>query len=164
MSLRIELLRQDHSREDFDCGEDSLNEFFRRYAGQNAAKDISRTYVLVEGGNNIAVGYYTICSGNIAFAAVPESHAKKLPRYPVPTAHIGRLAVDRRHQKRGFGQLLLVDALKRICRIADQMGISAVTVYALHAKARSFYEAFGFIPLKDDPLHLFLPMATIRML
>lgn len=30
--------------------------------------------------------------------------------------------------------------------------------------AKSFYARYGFQELTDDPLHLFLPMETLRML
>ena len=164
MNLQIELLSRAHRRDNFDCGEESLNEFLQQYARQNDSKDISRTYVLLEGDSADILGYYTLCSGSIAFEVLPETLARKVPRYPIPTAHIGRFAVDRTQQGRGLGALLLADALKRICRIAEQVGIHVITVQALHAKARSFYKTFGFMPLMDDPLHLFLPLATVRIL
>lgn len=162
MTWRIELLRRSHQRDQFDCGEESLNAFLQRSARQNDAKDISRTYVVLKEDSPEILGYYTLCSGSIAFDTLPEDRARKMPRYPVPTGHIARLAVDRTRQGQGLGALLLADALKRIQEIAEQMGIHAVTVQALNAKARSFYKAFGFLSLQDDPLHLFLPMATIR--
>ncbi len=45
---------------------------------------------------------------------------------------------------------------------SPQLGIHAVEVDAIDAAAKSFYEKFGFVPLLDDELHLYLPMATIR--
>jgi GNAT superfamily N-acetyltransferase len=164
MSWQIVPLERSHPRSGFDCGEPSLNDFLQRYARQNDAKRISRTYVLLEEGSSSIVGYYTLCSGSIAFATLPDDRRRQMPRYPLPTAHIGRLAVDRRHQGRGLEAMLLADALKRIRQVSGQMGIYAVTVHALHKKAKSFYEAFGFIALKDDELHLFLPLGTIEKL
>lgn len=161
---RIEPLAKCHSREAFDCGVDSLNVFLRSHAGQNARKDISRTYVAAPEDSDEVAGYYTISNGSVAFANVPDDLAKRLPQYPVPTAHLGRLAVDIRFQGRGLGGILLVDALKRIRDLADQIGIHAVAVHALDVRAASFYKAHGFIPLLDDASHLFLPMATIRKL
>ncbi len=164
MTLRIELLNRSHRREGFDCGEASLNEFLCRYARQNDAKDISRTYVLLDGDSPNIVGYYTLCSGSVSFDSIPDNMARKLPRYPIPTAHIARLAIDRHRQGEKLGALLLADALKRILDVAENMGMHAVTVQALHASAAAFYNAFGFEPFQDDPLHLFLPMAAIRNL
>jgi len=161
---RIEPLAQCHSREAFDCGVDSLNVLLRAHAGQNARKDISRTYVAATESSEEVVGYYTISSGSVDFADVPDDLANRLPKYPVPTALLGRLAVDIRFQSQGLGRTLLVDALKRIRTLADQIGIHAVTVHALDERARRFYETNDFIHLLDDAHHLFLPMATIRKL
>jgi ribosomal protein S18 acetylase RimI-like enzyme len=161
---RIELLGNQHQRDIFDCGEESLNTFLRDHAGQNARRDISRTYVALAEGSFLVAGYYTLSSGSVTFMDLPDELARRLPKYPVPTAHLGRLAVDRHHQGRGLGGILLVDALKRVCGLADRIGVHAVTVHALNASAKKFYEAHGFLPLRDDPFHLFLPMATIRKL
>ncbi|MCP4374572.1 MAG: GNAT family N-acetyltransferase [bacterium] len=161
---RIETLGRTHDRSDFDCGRENLNTFLSQHATQNARKDISRTYVCLPADSNDIIGYYTLSSGSISFDTLPGDIGGRLPRYPVPTAHLGRLAVDVRFQGRGVGGMLLVDALKRIEVLADQIGICAVTVHALDDKAGGFYRAFGFLTLKDDPHHLFLPMATVRKL
>ena len=60
--------------------------------------------------------------------------------------------------------LLLMDALRRIELLADEVGIRAVEVNAIDDAARNFYLKFGFMPLLDDPGHLFLPMPAIRKL
>jgi predicted N-acetyltransferase YhbS len=36
-------------------------------------------------------------------------------------------------------------------------------VYAKHDTAAAFYRRFGFTPLEDDRLHLYLPIHTIPM-
>lgn len=161
---QIVRLGSEHDRREFDCGQTSLDEFLRRHAGQNARKDILRTYVLTQENSTTVAGYYSLSTGSTAFETLPDDLARRLPRYPIPTAHLGRLAVDRRWQGRGLGGILLVDALMRVRDIADQIGIHAVTVHSLNDRARTFYEAHGFISLHDDPHHLFLPMATVRML
>lgn len=163
-SWRIEPLDKTHRRDDFDCGEESLNTFLRAHAGQNARRDISRTYVALGAESDAVAGYYTLSSGSVGFQNLPDEASRRLPRYPVPTAHLGRLAVDREFQGKGLGGILLVDALKRVRETADKIGIHAVTVHALNVSARKFYEAYGFQSLRDDDLHLFLPMATIRKL
>ena len=161
---RIQPLGKTHDRSAFDCGEESLNTVLKHHAGQNARRDISRTYVAVPTDSNRVAGYYTLSSSSVSFHAVPDDLAKRLPRYPIPTALLGRLAVDAQFQGKGLGRLLLVDALKRVRSVADQIGIHAVTVHALNDRARAFYAAFGFISLLDDTRHLFLPMATTREL
>lgn len=163
-ACRIELLGKHHVRDGFDCGEDSLNSFLQSHAGQNTRRDISRTYVALPKEADVVAGYYTLSSGSIAFVNLPDQLSRKLPKYPVPTAHLGRLAVDKQFQGQGLGGMLLVDALKRVQTLADKIGIYAVSVDALNDNAKRFYEAYGFVNLLDDPRHLLLPMATIRQL
>jgi ribosomal protein S18 acetylase RimI-like enzyme len=163
-AYRIELLSKHHVRDGFDCGEESLNVFLQSHAGQNTRRDISRTYVALLKESDVVAGYYTLSSGSIAFVNLPDQLSRKLPKYPVPTAHLGRLAVDKHSQGQGLGGMLLVDALKRVQTLADKIGIYAVSVDALNDNAKRFYEAYGFVSLRDDSHHLLLPMATIRQI
>lgn len=157
---RIELLTAKHDRETFDCGEESLNDFLKRFARQNSEKGLGRTYVAVKPDGPRILGYYTISSGAVTFDAVPEN----LPRYPVPVLHIGRLAVDNSVKGQRLGNALLADALTRAVRISDQLGVYAVEVYALNESAKNFYLKFGFAELADDKYHLYLPVRNIRKL
>jgi GNAT superfamily N-acetyltransferase len=61
---------------------------------------------------------------------------EKLPRYPVPVIHLGRLAVDVSTKGQGLGKILLLDALRRAASVSDQLGIYAVEVHALNEVAR----------------------------
>lgn len=149
-----------HDRSQFDCGEPSLNLFLQRYAGQHDRRGFGRTYVAVSEASAAVSGYYSISSGSVAFEAVPEN----LPHHPVPIVLLGRLAVDRRVQSQGVGGVLLVDALWRAQRAADELGIYAVAVETLSDRARSFYLKFGFRALTDDRLHLYLPIKVVRRL
>ena len=156
--LTIELLTEKHDRASFDCGEPSLNEYLQRFARQNAALFLGRTYVLVVAGQVRIEGYYTVSSGSVAREDMPE---KRLPRYPVPVVLIGRLAVDRQAQGQGFGEFLLLDALKRSAQLAQHLGIYAVVVDALNEPARHFYRKYGFAETADDPMRLYLPIKKI---
>lgn len=153
-------LTKNHNRENFDCGEESLNEFLKKFARQNDKRGLGKTFVLVEEGQSEVLGYYTLSSGAVTFEQIPEN----LPRYPIPVAHLGRLAVSVKVKGLGLGGVLLIDALKRIAKVADELGIYAVEVYALNEAARNFYLKYGFISLSDDKFHLYLPMKTIQKL
>jgi GNAT superfamily N-acetyltransferase len=146
----------------FDCGHAALNEWLRLRAGQFDQRDLARTYVAVRNQERTVLGYYAISSHRVRREDLPDEQAKGLPRTDVPVVLLGRLAVDRSVQGCGLGSLLLVDALRRAERLAEQVGIRAVEVDAIDDAARAFYERFGFVPLLDDPRHLFLPMSLIR--
>ncbi len=74
------------------------------------------------------------------------------------------IGVDERFAGRGHGGDLLVDALKRIVRAADALGIAVVVLDVLDdgdegriAKRKALYEGYGFVPLPSNALHLYLP-------
>jgi hypothetical protein len=48
--------------------------------------------------------------------------------------------------------------------VSHLIGICGVDVFALHDRAKQFYVRYGFQPLADDPLHLFLPIESIEPL
>jgi GNAT superfamily N-acetyltransferase len=160
--FRIERISRDHKLRSFDCGEVSLNDFLKRFALKNDSNDVGRTFVAVEPGSPVVAGYYTVSAASVKFDNFPQE--LKLPRYPIGTAHIGRLAVDVSKQKLGLGEALLFDALERVARVSDDLGIRAVELQALTTKAKNFYLRYGFQELADNSTHLYLPIETIRRL
>ena len=162
MAFVVQALAADHDRSTFDCGEPDLDEFLRKYARQNQERGIGRTFVAVPEGERRVVAFYTLAASSVAFTNVPEELRRRLPRYPIPVAHLGRLATCRTVQGRGLGEAMLIDALARTIRIANDLGIAAVEVRAKTERARGFYERYGFRSLLDDTLHLFLPLETGR--
>ncbi len=160
MNFDIETLGKHHDRDSFDCGEPSLNDYLKLFARQNDSRGLGKTFVAVLPNETIVKGYYTVSSSSISFETLPEN----LPRYPIPVVHLGRLAVDHSARGTGLGGILLIDALLRADRLADQLGIYAVEVRALNAAARNFYLRYGFEPLSDDELHLYMTIKTIRKL
>ncbi len=57
---------------------------------------------------------------------------------------------------------MLGDALQRSLAMSKAMGIHAVVVDAEDEDIAKFYSKFGFIPLTDSALHLYLPIKTIE--
>lgn len=161
--IRILAIREEHRREEFDCGVEALNTYLRRYARQNHEKNIARTYVAVGEAKQV-LGYYSLASASIEFESLPEDYAKRLPKYPVPAVRIARLAVSKTAQGKGLGERLLVDALKRILAVSAEVGVHLILVDAKNDKARAFYQRYGFGGLHDKSTTLFMPLETARAL
>jgi len=161
MKFLTVLLSSDHKRQAFDCGHSILNGYLHFYALQDMKRRVSRAYVSISSENFIK-GFYTLSASSFCFEAIPENLRKKLPRYPLPAVLIGRLAVDQKFQKQGMGKHLLMDALYRIVLAEASVGIYAAVVDAKDEHAQAFYEKFGFIPFKEHPLKLFLPLSSIK--
>lgn len=163
MNLQIVGLERHHDRTDFDCGEPQLNAYLQRFARQQAQQDFSRTYVAERvdgpaGSKSSIQGFYAISAGSIDFKNLPPS--LKLPRYPVPVARMGRLAVDLRGQGQGVGAALMAHAMQLSVTLAQQIGVFALVVDAKHEAAAAFYARYGFQRFVDQKLSLF-PMADV---
>ncbi|TXH36470.1 MAG: GNAT family N-acetyltransferase [Rhodospirillaceae bacterium] len=160
-ALRVEALGSQHDRSKFESGAEPLDRYFRTQAGQDARKNMAAPFVLVLP-DGVIGGYYTLSSASIQLGELPEQTVRKLPRYPLlPATLLGRLAVDRQHQGKGYGRFLLADALYRAAQ--SEIASFAVIVDAKD-NARQFYERESFLPFPDQPLKLFRPMADIRKL
>ena len=160
-NLVIEPLNKDHDRKSFRCGVESLDHYFISQAGQDVKRRISRVFVAAMYDNpKKVIGYYTLSSLSIELHQIPEKLAQKLPKYPIPAALIGRLAVSRFAQGNGIGKMLLADAIKRILTVSSEIAVYAVVVDAISIEAQRFYENYGLIRIGDDKLRLFLPLQS----
>lgn len=153
-----------HDRKGFDCGVQALNEFLQKTARQHREKGLSNTFVLMEEDSpRHILGFFTLSFLEVDTTAIPVEFSRRLPKSsPLPAAKLARLAVDQSCQGQGYGAILLADAVKRIIRTASESGgIVGFFVDAKDEQARRFYIRFGFIPLQDAPLALFLPLKTM---
>ena len=146
----------------FSCGKASLDDFLRLRASQYEKRRLGRTYVALFPGAMTVAGYYTLAAGAIAIANLPPEAAKRLPKHPVPVIMLGRLGVDQKARGQGLGKALLRNALRRSLDLSEQLGLFAVEVLAIDSDAKEFYIKYGFVPLADNDLHLFLPIRTIE--
>ncbi len=96
MTFAIEALERRHDRSRFACGSAPLDRYIRELASQDVRRRTARVFVAVpEGGGAEVAGFYTLSAGSIARDALPKAATRRLPRYAVPVALLGRLAVDR---------------------------------------------------------------------
>lgn len=153
----------------FSCGKPALDDYFARHAITNDAAGIGRAYVLRRGEGAAAalpavLGFYTLSMALAESAAVSQALKKKLPKYPMPVALIGRLAIDRRAQGRRFGEKLLIDALRRVVDAASIVGCTGIIVDAKDEDAERFYVKYDFttVTLEGPPRRMFLPIGTAR--
>jgi len=161
-NFEIELLSNDHTRNGFDCGEVALNKYIKSSVDLDIKKYLTRCYVSIEENNNIIIGYYTLSNHAIAIDTLPKSRSRKIPPgySSVGTILLGRLAIDLNYQNLGLGKYLLVDSIKRSLSAARISQAYAIITHAKNETAAKFYEHYGFLPLRDNKQHLYLPMKT----
>jgi GNAT superfamily N-acetyltransferase len=167
----IELNKETHDRDSFDCGEGELNEFLQQRAAKHMRAGISTTMILpaaapLPNGKYPICAFYTITPGSVARETLPESLKKKLPHYPVPVFLVAQLAVHNEYKGRGLGKITLVKALEYLWNINKHMRAYAVIVDCLNPDIRQFYAQYGFqvLGISEEKTRMFLPMETVGAL
>lgn len=153
----VERLAPEHDRNEFVCGVDALDRYLRYQAGQDVRRRMTACFIAREITSGRIAGYYTLAAGGIPLAEMPDSLAKRLPRYPsVPVARLGRLAVALAYRGRRLGGVLLWDAADRVAR--SEVAVYALAVDAIDEDAQSFYRHHGFTAFASTPRTLILPL------
>jgi GNAT superfamily N-acetyltransferase len=177
-------LARHHDRSRFDCGVPELNSFLKATARQHGDKGISRTFVLSDQEKPATIlGYFTLTLCEVRTEHLPATYAKKYPKsgdtipisgeigscpqispqHGLPAVRLARLAVSGKYLRKGYGGLLLAEAIHRTVLIAEQAGLIGLFVDAKDERAHKFYERYGFVSLPGHVLQLFLPLETLRL-
>lgn len=163
--VTVRKLSTDDDRSSFRSGNEDLDRFFARYAGQNQFRHhIGTSYVAVV--DDDIAGYATVVASEIAPATRGSTQRKRAPRYPLPVLRLARMAVDQRHTGTGVASTLLRAVLLLAEQMATDVGCVGVVVDA-KPDAVGFYEKLGFLPLqvtagelgdRPQPLPMFLEL------
>lgn len=159
-----------HDRAAFSCGVSQVDNFFKKTANKLSKADNVRVYTMIDDDGKSVIGFYAINSHSINYCELPEQYAKTRPGHGnIPAAYISMIGRDEKYKGGGYGGDLLVDCLKRIAGIAEQIGTAVVLLDVLECgdaektKRRvDLYTGYGFQPLASNPMRMFLPVATIK--
>jgi GNAT superfamily N-acetyltransferase len=139
-----------HDRLNFNCGNASLDQYLGQQAGQDNRRDLARVWVAVGDDNPATIlGYFTLSATSVSREGFPEDLGKRLPKYPIPAALIGRLAIDRSHAGMGLGA----------CRT---IALTVVVVDPIDGRTAAFYRRFGFTAFGSAQGRMFLTIAAHR--
>jgi len=158
--FRLVLLTADHQLGGFDCGNAELDRWLVDHALASQKADLARTYLALDGG--AVVGYVSLTTGSIRHEAAPKRFVRGMPRHPIPTILIARLAVDHRYQGRRLGSRLLAEALRVAVIVSDTAAARLLVVDAIDEQAAGFYRRWGFIDIPENPYRLFRKISEIR--
>lgn len=160
MSTPRLVLLADHALDSFDCGNQELNRWLVDHAHASQKADLARSYLLLD--DATVAGYVSLTTGSIRCEAAPKRYARGMPRHPISTILIARLAVDRRYQGQRLGSRLLAEALRLAVLASDAAAARLVVVDAIDDSAARFYRRWGFIGVPENPHRLFRKISDIR--
>ena len=160
-----------HNRADFSCGVEPADNFFKKTSNKLAKASNLRVFVMVSPEGDL-IGFYALNAHAVDYTALPGSFSRTRPGHGlIPAAYISMIGVDVRFAGNGFGGDLLVDALTRIARASNDIGIAVVMLDVLDrgrpdlvSRRLKLYTSYGFTALPSNRLRLFLPLATVRAL
>jgi len=139
-----------------------LDEWLRRYAGQNRRRDTAATWVITTA-DDVVVACASVAVTGIDRSAAPAALVKGAPD-PVPALLLGRLAVDRTYAGLGVGTALTMHVLATAVELNAKAACRAVVVTALSPTARTWWERLGFDPFyADDPAELDFYLLTAEI-
>ncbi|WP_261640285.1 GNAT family N-acetyltransferase [Erwinia mallotivora] len=153
-------LDSSHILSAFNCGEDSLDEWLKNRGLKNQSGGAARTFVICREQCSEVVGFYSLATGSVTHAIATGGIRRNMPD-PIPVIILARLAVDVSFHGTGLGADLLHDAIMRIHRVAENIGVRAVMVHALSAAAKQFYLHHGFTPSTTQKNTLFLRLPAV---
>ena len=157
----LPLNKSEHDRKRFDCDNEALNNYLQLMASQQSKRDHTRTFVIEDEKNSSYImGYYSLTMIAINLDSLPSSLQKKHQNIQ-SAGLIARLAVDKRYQKKGYGEFLLVDALQRLLLASESVAFPLIVVDAKEG-ALEFYTKFGFQEFLDEEDRLFITVDNVR--
>jgi GNAT superfamily N-acetyltransferase len=167
MPIVIRRLEEEDEVENFDCGDEPLNNYPKRHAWNNQEKtSLSVSYVAIDEVVPRAVlGYFTLAMASVPREVFPKKYVRGLPPYDLPLILLARLAVDRRFAGRGLGHALISETFRISLRVADEVGCRCVITDA-HGDRISWYARYGFVPIEgaaeSGPQRMYLDLRTVR--
>jgi predicted N-acetyltransferase YhbS len=134
----------------FDCGRESLNQWFHRHGWNNHQASVSRVSVVCDAETGKIVGYVSLSAAQIEREHLPKNYQLNKPD-PIPAMLLGQLAVDKQYQGQDVARSLIFYAFSTAVRLAQQMGCFCIITHPLDDGVREFYHRCGFENLPFDP-------------
>lgn len=157
-----------HDHSAFSCGHDPIDNFLKKSLSDQVKNGMVTAYLATTDIDKAVLAFYTL-SAMIVRADLGACKWKKARVPEVPVIYIRAVAIHKKHQGKGWGTALVINAIHKCIDISGKIGVAASVLDVLegeHFKHRmAFYESLGFTSLNDpeNKHRIFIPMADVRM-
>ena len=147
MKLQFAPLCREHNRQDFDCGEPEMNEYIHHYLAQQTRNWDTTCTVLEDADTLEMIGFFTVSPSAISRNDLPtEIHSA----YDSTGVYkLGRLAVSVKHQGKGYGTLLLDEAIDLLTNRNAPKALG-LFVELKTPELQTFYSKYGFVRISNS--------------
>lgn len=164
-SLHVVPYHAQYDTSAFQCLDQHLTDYLTSGRAQRDLASGQAALFLMVDDHDVVWGYYTLSAASVDRKSHFSNREGKQFGYPqVAVTLLGRVAVHQDLKGQGLGTDLIVHALKQAARASETVASYAVILDAKNEKVAAIYRRLGFIPFKEQPLKLFLPMDTIKQL
>ena len=158
----FETLNESHYLNDFDCGDEDLNDFLKNDALIQQDKKLNLTKLVIC--EDMLIGYVSLLTDRLTIKNIREDRIKldlknalniNSKNKPIPAVKIGRFALDKKYSGQGLGSHILRNILATLKKISEtNVGFRFIVVEG-YAKAFNFYVARnGFENLRRDDVKI----------
>lgn len=148
------------SLDNFDCGEESVNNFLQNDAIDKEQKNLFSTTVFYSDDKSDIAGFYSLTSSIVEvkgyqdmkiFKTISTDDEDDMRTISYPAIEIAWLGVNKRFQGQDYGANMLLDLFRTVINVRFSLGIgtTGITVSAL-AGAVEFYQKYHFGYLHKD--------------
>lgn len=165
MTVEIRALLPADDRSAFRSGDEALDLYLHRYAGQHQFRHhIGVTYVVID---ERILGFVTLTAATLDADDLPGG--RHMPPFPLPVLRIARLATAEEARGVGLDRALLRFSIELAEAMRDRLGCVGLLVDA-KPQSIAFYERYGFTALqlhqgfveaRPRPVPLFLPLGSV---
>lgn len=153
--------------EAFSCGEEELDNFIKKQAGDFVQKGLSAVTLLIEEETRDVYGFYAISPFSIDGKALREEQSKYFNvTFPIPAWKIGELAIDKKYQRKKnkeeckrYGSTILQEAIRDIQQRAMRGAGALIFVDTINKKVKKFYKKFGFTSIPNTSNQMARPLS-----
>lgn len=155
-------LEKTSNKQEFDCGIEELIEYIKKYARQSQDRGLATTFTIISQIDKKVIGYYSLTLSKIEKEELSLEKQKGLPNCEIGVILLGKLARTLSEKGSGLGEKLILDAMHRVYKISEEIGIYGLIVDAINEKAKIFYKKYGFIELPDQLMRLMIDKKTLK--
>ena len=159
--VAIKPLDPSTGRAAFCCGHDKIDNFCKNNAKKQHRNNQVRVYDAVY--EDELIGYYYLVAKSDSPDSISEKAREKFGRVQAaPCVYLGMIGVCEDCQGNGVGNLLMLHAMDVTLRVADLIGLYALTLDADNDEVAARYKKWGFEFFIEGELAMYIPIGTIR--
>lgn len=157
----IKPLDPETDRAAFCCGHTKIDNFCKNNAKKQNASNRVRAYDACY--EKELIGYYYLVASTHLPEEVSKQANEKFGRVKsAPCVYLGMIGVKENYQGSGVGRLLMLHAMRNTLRVADIIGLYALTLHADNKDVAERYKGWGFEYFDEGDLAMYMPIGTIR--